>query len=351
MADNEIKRQAIEKKKTETPDIGNQQSFPLVETEKGRFSSVQEALDELERHPEQERRILVHPGVYEEQLVVRIPGVTICGESREKAEETVITFSLGAREILEDGKKRGTFRTYTMFVDAPDVTLENLTIENGAGPGTRAGQAIALYADGDRLCVRGCRLLGWQDTLFTAPLPPKEIEKDGFIGPKQFAPRTKNRQYYENCYIEGEVDFIFGGAVAWFEKCTLFSKEVDREIRGYVTAPSTPEDQTYGYVMNHCRFESNCPDHTVYLGRPWREWAKTVLLNCEIGAHIRPEGWNDWGKEKAHQTSFFAEYGCSGAGADCTSRPDWTHQLTETEAEYYTIQNVLGGADNWKPGK
>lgn len=313
----------------------------LVETENGQFSTIQEALDDLECHPDTVRRILVHPGVYEEQVTVRVPGVTICGESRETTEQTVITYALGARTILEDGKKRGTFRTYTMFVDTPDVTLENLTIENGAGPGTEVGQAIALYADGDRLCVRGCRLLGWQDTLFTAPLPPKEIEKDGFIGPKQFAPRTKTRQYYEDCYIEGEVDFIFGGAMAWFENCTLFSKNVDREIKGYVTAPSTPEGQRFGYVMSHCRFESNCPQETVYLGRPWREWAKVVLLNCEIGAHICAEGWNDWGKELAHETSFFAEYGCQGEGADLSNRPDWTHRLTKAQAEEYTVAKMF----------
>ena len=116
----------------------------------------------------------------------------------------IVTWGLGAKEILEDGKKRGTFRTYTFFVDADDVTLKGLTIENHAGPGTQVGQAIALYADGDRLVVDSCRLLGWQDTLFTAPLPPVEIEKDGFIGPKQSAPRRENRQYYKDCYIEGE---------------------------------------------------------------------------------------------------------------------------------------------------
>ena len=359
-------------------------------------TSLQEALDLLEEDPALERLILVYPGIYREQVTVRVPGVTIqavpfddlgrdreigtdragadragadragadragadragadrAGADRAGADRTgaegqvaadrvpgvpqqetagvgdqaagrgadgswgdvIVTWGLGAKEILEDGKKRGTFRTYTFFVDADDVTLKGLTIENHAGPGTQVGQAIALYADGDRLVVDSCRLLGWQDTLFTAPLPPVEIEKDGFIGPKQSAPRRENRQYYKDCYIEGEVDFIFGGATAYFETCTFFSKYVDREVKGYVTAPSTPEGLPFGYVMESCRFRSNCPDGSVYLGRPWREWGRAVLLRCVIGPHIKAEGWDDWGKELAHTTSFFAEYACTGPGA------------------------------------
>ena len=312
---------------------------------KGRecFSTIQAALDYLEHDPKEERKILVHSGIYEEQVTVRISGVEISGECEAAAPETRITFRLGGRDLMEDGLKRGTFRTYTFFVDAAEVTLKYLTIENAAGSGTKVGQAIALYADGDRLRVESCRLLGWQDTLFTAPLPPVEIEKNGFIGPKQHAPRNHCRQYYKDCYIEGEVDFIFGGAAAYFENCTLFSKNVDREIKGYVTAPSTPEGQRYGYVMESCRFASDCPDRTVYLGRPWREWGKTVLLRCQIGPHIKPEGWDDWGKDKAHETAFFAEYDCTGPGAERSRRPGWCHELTKEEAKEYTKEAVLQG--------
>lgn len=325
--------------------------------------SLQEALDLLAADPKLERRILIHPGIYREQVTVRIPEVTIeaapegahqrAGVGADDAQgEVVITWGLGAKEILEDGKKRGTFRTYTFMVDADDVILKGLTIENSAGPGTEAGQAIALYADGDRLTVDSCRLLGWQDTLFTAPLPLREIEKDGFIGPKQHAPRRNNRQYYTKCYIEGEVDFIFGGATAYFEACTFFSKDVDREVKGYVTAPSTPEGLPFGYVMEGCRFLGNCPEQSVYLGRPWREWGRTVLLRCELGAHIKAAGWDDWGKELAHATAFFAEYACKGPGAvgGENLRPDWCHALDAKEAEIYTRENVLKGADGWVPG-
>lgn len=312
-----------------------------VSLERGRFCSIQDALDFLEAHPEEERYILVRPGIYKERVEIRIPEVIITGENREATEKTMITLGLGGKEILQDGKKRGTFRTYTCFVDASDVTLSYLTIENSAGPGDQAGQAIALYADGDRLAVDSCRLLGWQDTLFTAPLPPKEIEKDGFAGPKQFAPREKRRQYYKDCYIEGEIDFIFGGAAAYFEHCIFFSKNRSQESPGFVMAPSTPKGQRFGYVMDHCCFTGNCPDQTVFLGRPWREWGKAVLLCCQVGPHIKMEGWDDWGKEKAHEAAFFAEYGCSGPGAALSARPGWIHRLTQEAAAGYTKEKVL----------
>lgn len=124
-----------------------------------------------------------------------------------------------------------------------NFTASNLTFENSAGPGTKVGQALALYVDGDRIAFHDCRFLGNQDTLFTAPLPPKEIEPNGFVGPKQFAPRINGRHFYQRCYIEGDIDFIFGGATAYFEDCEFFSKYTGQPISSYVTAASTPEGQ------------------------------------------------------------------------------------------------------------
>ena len=152
------------------------------------------------------------PGLYREKAIVSRAHTTIEGAG---AAHTRIVWDDAARTILADGRKRGTFRTATLRTDAPDITLRGLTIENAAAPREAVGQAIALYADGDGLLVEDCALLGAQDTLFTAPLPPREIEKDGFIGPKQFAPRVPQRQLYRRCRIEGDVDFIFGGAAAW----------------------------------------------------------------------------------------------------------------------------------------
>lgn len=301
------------------------------------FTTVQAALDFVARH-EEEHEIYIYNGIYKEQLTITTPGITLTGED---AEHTILTYDLAAKEILEDGMKRGTFRTYSCLVDTHDFTARNLTFENSAGPGSVAGQALALYVDGDQISFEDCRFLGNQDTLFTGPLPPKEIEKNGFIGPKQYAPRINGRHYYKNCYIEGDIDFIFGSATAYFEDCEFFCKDTGREINSYVTAASTPEGQHYGYVMNRCRFTSNCPPASCYLGRPWRSFAQVVLLNCEIGPHIHPEGWHDWNKPDAHATAYFAEYACTGPGACTDQRPDWVHILTAAEAANFTKERVL----------
>ena len=312
----------------------------------GDFKSIMEALNSLPKDNSSEQILFIHKGFYEEQITVTIPHVTFQGED---ADTTILSYGLYAKMMMDDGMKRGTFRTYSCLIDTHDFTAKNITFENSAGIGTEVGQALALYADGDRLVFENCRLLGNQDTLFTGPLPPKEIEVNGFIGPKQHAPRINGRHYYKDCYIEGDVDFIFGSATAYFEGCTFFSKYTGKEISSYVTAASTPEGQEYGYVMTDCRFESNCPPNNAYLGRPWREYAKTVLINCYMYDHICKEGWDDWNKEAAHEHAFYAEYGSYGPGAVMEQRPDWIFHLSEEELIKYTKDAVLCGADNWRP--
>lgn len=286
--------------------------------------------------------IRLAPGVYREKVVLARSHTTLEGAS---AESTRIVWGDGAREILEDGMKRGTFRTATLRTDGAHITLRRLTIENDAAPREKAGQAIALYADGDHLLVEDCVLRSFQDTLFTAPLPPKEIEKNGFIGPKQHAPRVPQRHTYRRCRIEGDVDFIFGGAAAWFESCDIVAVDGrgDRStpFAAFCTAASTPENQAYGYVFKACRFlNGGCPAGSVYLGRPWREWAKTVLLNCELGEHIASAGFDDWGKTHAHGTVLFAEYGSRGPGA-AGERAAFVRRLHEGEAAQITYADFM----------
>lgn len=323
-----------------------EQTIHVAPKGEGAYTTITAALSSIPEDYTGLVTIFIHKGVYRERLSVTRPHVIFLGES---ADDTVITYDLYARMIMEDGQKRGTFRTYSCLIDTHDITFRNLTIANSAGKGPDVGQALAVYGDGDRLFFDNCRLLGGQDTLFTGPLPPKEIEVNGFVGPKQFAPRINGRHYYRNCYIEGDIDFIFGSATAYFEACVFFSKDIGRPINGYVTAASTPMGQDYGYVMKDCRFLSDCPPHTVYLGRPWREYAKTVLINCYMDRHIHPEGWNDWNKPEARRTSFYAEFGSFGPGADPDSRPDWIHRLKEEELSLYTPCRVLSGHDHWEP--
>lgn len=227
---------------------------------------------------------------------------------------------LSARELHEDGMARGTFRTYTMLVTGEDVLLKGVTVENQAGRGKEAGQAIALYADADNLRAQDCHFTGHQDTLFLAPLPPYEIQKNGFLGPGQFKPRNRHIMYFSHCLIEGGVDFVFGGATAYFDNCEFRSVEP-----GYVFAPCTPEGVRDGFVCRNCTFTAapGVEDESCYLGRPWREFAKVRLENCFIGAHIKKEGWHDWDKPQAHSTTEFVEIGSRGPGATRPKRPDW----------------------------
>lgn len=332
--------------------------------------------------------IHIAPGIYHEHLDITEPYITLVGAG---ADQTVITGNLGGYEILEDGLKRGTFRTQTVFVHTHDFTARDLTIENVAGPGHIVGQAIALYADGDRLCFENVHLKGLQDTLFTGPLPAKEVEPGGFRGPLEHAPRINGRQYYHNCTIEGSIDFIFGSATAYFKECTLVSRDEYRDelvtsrrdaqvspeettsrrdaqvsteetvssrrsttsmsdeistrnippIRSYVTAASTPEGQKYGYVFADCTFTSDCPAESCYLGRPWREYAKVVLIRCKIGPHIKPEGWHDWGKEKSHDTALFAEYESHYEGREEDVERGMRRHLSSDEISEYEIEKVM----------
>lgn len=297
--------------------------------------------------------VIIHvgAGIYRERLVISRPCVTLVGEDPDN---TVLIYGLGAYEILENGERRGTFRTASVRIDAPDFTARNITFRNDAGFGHTVGQALALYVDADRCYFEHCRFLGSQDTLFTAPLPLKEAKPGGFKGPGELLPRTLGRHLYRNCFIRGDVDFIFGGAVAWFETCEIFSGQPgdrkppespdDEVVYGYVTAASTFKEVPYGYVFHKCRLTGDCPPHTVYLGRPWREYAKTVFLECELGAHIHPLGWKDWGKPHGH--FFYAEYNSYGPGAAPGERADFSCQLTDDQAGEYTMERVLEG---WIP--
>lgn len=152
----------------------------VAKTGSGNFQSISAALTELEKHPEYPKTIYIQSGIYKERVTLHTPGITLIGENPA---DTIITEGLYANMDMPDNSKRGTFRSYTMLVDADNITLKNLTIENSAGDGRKVGQALALYADGDQLCVQNCRLLGHQDTLFTGPLPPREREPGGFTGP------------------------------------------------------------------------------------------------------------------------------------------------------------------------
>lgn len=305
----------------------------MIYIENKQFTTITSAIAAVPKDNSQEVIINIPDGEYHEVVIIDKPNVTLIG-----AQNTTITFNNHAQQIMKDGSKRGTFRSYTVLVDAINVKLINLTIENSSGNGDIVGQAIALYAEKDGLVVSNCKIIGHQDTLFTGPLPLKEKELNGFIGPKQFSQRIIPRLLFENTYIEGDIDFIFGSAIAYFDHCTIFSKNRNKDINGYICAISTYENCKYGYVFNHCRFLSDCKDNTVYLGRCWREHAKCTIINSFIDKHIIDEGYSNWNCPDPRETTCFLEKNNYGPKANA-KRVDWVyHDFDEAE---YTKEKVL----------
>jgi len=284
----------------------------------GQFTNLQAAIMSVPMGTETNPVVIrIRRGVYREVIYVQREKrfFHLIGEGAEK---TVLTFNLNANLIGPDGKAIGTFRTPSVLIDAEDFTAENLTFENSAGP---VGQALAIRVDGDRAVFRNCRFLGWQDTILV----------------------NRGRHYFENCYIEGHVDFIFGGATCYFEHCKIHCLR-----DGYITAASTPDSQSVGFVFNHCEI-SGAPNVKTYLGRPWRDFAATAFLNTTMSEVVRQEGWNNWGKVEKEKTTRYAEFGSTGPGANNEERVKWARQLTEAEAKELTVKKVLSGRDDWNP--
>lgn len=286
----------------------------------GEFRTIGEAIEVCRAFMDYHKVIYVKRGVYKEKLIVPqwLTNIEILGEDRDA---TVITYDDHANiPNPATGRGIGTFRTYTVKVEGNSITFRNITIENNAA---RLGQAVALHTEGDRLVFVNCRLLGHQDTVYT-----------GVAG---------TRLFFRDCYIEGTTDFIFGPSTAWFENCEIRSR-----ADSYITAASTPKDRPYGYIFNRCRLTADANVTKVYLGRPWRDYGYTLFIDCEMGRHIRPEGWHHWQKER-QQTARYMEYGNSGEGAATDRRAPWTRRLTKKEAAKITIEEVFSINDKWTP--
>lgn len=302
--------------------------FVVAKDGSGDFFTVQEAVNASPDYCKQdETTIYIKDGVYEEKVTIPTnkQRLHIIGQS---ADNTVITWSDYAQKKGPTGYEMGTSATSTVFLYASDILVENITVENASGEGKSIGQACAITVDGDRVAFINCRFVANQDTIYT-------------YGKGQ-------RQYFRNCWIEGTTDFIFGASTCWFEDCTILSKK-----NSYVTAASTPEWEKFGYVFYNCRLIHDENAEKVYLGRPWRSFAKTVFINCELGDHILKEGWHNWGKPYAEKTTFYAEYGSKGPGAVSKGeRVKWSHQLKEKELKNYTPENVLQcGSEQDKHGR
>lgn len=294
---------------------------------RGEFRTIDEAIEVCRAFMDYTKVIYVKKGVYKEKLIIPswLTNITICGEDRDN---TIITWDDHANikmpvggldsEAAVKGKPMGTFRTYTLKVQGSYITLKDITIENNAA---KLGQAVALHTEGDHILVQNCRLLGNQDTVYTG------------VGGTRVA--------FYDCYIEGTTDFIFGPSIAWFQNCEIHSK-----ANSYITAASTPAGQKYGYVFYKCRLTADKDVDKVYLGRPWRPFAATIFMDCELGKHIRPEGWHNWNNAKNEETARYAEYGNKGEGASTKNRVKWSKQLSKKEAAKVTLLDAFG-EDCW----
>lgn len=307
------------------------------------YHTIQEAIDALEKQaPEIHETLYILSGVYEETVRIYRSHLTIIGIGQVE-----IRMNRYARQLDESGQEIGTFATPTLFLGGSHLCLENLMIRNTAGQGDEIGQAIALYAHCDQAVFRNCSFMGHQDTLFTGPLPPAPKERAAFGGIPLKEYHEHYRQLYQNCYIAGTVDFIFGGATAFFEHCELHSLRHEQDQPGYVTAASTPQGQAYGYVFHSCSLTAKPDVTSVFLGRPWREYAKTVFVACQLGAHIHSQGWHNWNDLKKEATVCYREYGVGDALQQRIQRVSWAGCFAAVD-EQFEKEHVFAGVDFWK---
>lgn len=278
----------------------------------GDFRTVQECLDALPSKPDGWRTVRILPGTYREKVTldvykncVRIVGVG-------GAEEVRIVWNDFSGRVV-DGYEMSTYDTWTLSLQADDVILEGLTVENDAG---RVGQAVALETRGDRIHINRCRLVGDQDTFFTK----------GYV----------SRVWVTDSWIEGTTDFIFGPSIVLFDRCRIHGK-----ADSFLTAASTTERNLYGYVFRDCRVTADTSVGRLYLGRPWKSTARTVWIRCELPAAICPEGWRDWHDSARKGDVYYAEYRCTGPGADRRGRVAWSCELTDEEAAFYTPERIF----------
>lgn len=291
--------------------------FVVAQDGSGDFFTVQEAINAVPDYRKNVRTtILIRKGVYKEKIVVpeSKQGISLIGE-----EGAVFSYGDYAAKKNCFGEDTGTSGSSSCYIYGPDFYAENITFENTSGP---VGQAVACFVSGDRAFFRNCRFLGFQDTLYTYG--------------------RESRQYYENCYIEGTVDFIFGWSTAVFNRCTIHSKG-----DGYVTAPSTDQGAKFGYLFYDCRLTADKDVQKVYLSRPWRPYAQAIFVRCDLDGHILPVGWNNWNNKDAEKTVFYAEFESKGAGAQPKARAAFSRQLKSLKG--YEMETVLAGTDGWNP--
>ncbi len=300
------------------------QQFTVAKDSSGDYTTVQAAFNAIPNNNTENITVFVKNGVYDEKILLSSSKnhVTLIGENRDS---TILTYNDYSGKVV-NGVIVGTSTSYSVAIDASDFIAKDITFRNTS----QAAQAVALRVTGDRVTFANCNILGYQDTYYTW---------------------GHGRIYNYNCRIEGTTDFIFGRSIDVFENCDIHSKK-----NSTITAANTDVNYQFGYTFFNCKLIADTGINRVELGRPWRDYARTVYINCKEGAHIALLGWSDWnGRSK---TCFYAEYKCSGTGYKLDQRFTWSHQLTDEEAKDYTLENIFSKnsvspayKDNWLPPK
>ena len=280
--------------------------------------------------------IYIKDGIYSEKVIVPAtkPFVQLVGQS---VANTILTWHDDNKTPDGRGGTLGTGGSGSLVVNATDFSALNLTFANSFGNGSQA-VAVSLYAD--RAAFKSCRFMGNQDTLLT-------YERDGAV----------SRHYFRDCYIDGNVDFIFGNAIAIFDNCTIYAKaRAGNASSSYITAANTPATQAYGYLFRGARLPDNGTT-PYYLGRPWQNAArfseaagtlahnKVVFLRARIGPQVLPAGWSPWdaGTDVVKITN--AEYDSrdfAGRPVATGQRVGWSRQLAPVDTMTYTLATLFG---------
>ncbi len=299
-------------------DITNQPVITVKQDGSGSFKTVQAAIDSLSKSNTTPTQIRIAPGTYTEKLRVDRPNITLCGQAGQAA-ATILTYGDNANTPNGQGGTLGTSGGASTNMSATRVSAENITFKNNTPLG--GSQAVALLVTGTENQFRNCRFLSYQDTLYV---------KGG-------------TQYFKDCYIEGSVDYIFGGATAVFDECTVHSAAGGVAI----TAPSTDQAVPFGLVFlgGELTAASSVKDGSQALGRNWHAYGATAFIGTVLGKHVSTVGWVPMG-ENTLATARFEEYQTTGAGSHPTQRAAQSKQLTSNEAAAYTVDNILG---SWTP--
>ncbi|BAT76931.1 hypothetical protein LR48_Vigan01g287600 [Vigna angularis] len=285
------------------------------------FKSISEALNAVPAKFEGRYVIYVKEGIYDETVKVtkKMQNITMYGDGSQK---TIVT----GNKNFRDGVR--TFLTASFVVEGDGFIGMAMGFRNTAGPDGH--QAVAARVQADRAVFANCRFEGYQDTLYT----------------------QAHRQFYRSCIVTGTIDFIFGDAAVVLQNCILIIRKPNDNQQNMVTAQGREDkQQATGIVLQKCTIKADDALIPVkdkirsYLGRPWKQYSRTIVMESEIGDVIHPDGWTAWEGDFALKTLYYAEYGNTGAGASTSARVKWPgcQVISKEQATQFTPGTFLRG--------